>query len=139
MLLFAHTSITAVKCGMCLVKRNLILQKLQNRAARVIMNMTNDVDHSIALQAVGWKTLEVERKKAKSKMIYKLLNNIGPESLTNLFTYSLIQPAKHFEYTLCLPQPRTNYLKKSFMYDGSFLWNSIPKDIKESKSVSSFR
>jgi hypothetical protein len=41
--------------------------------------------------------------------------------------------------TLCLPQPRTNNLKKSFMYDGSFLWNSIAKEIKESKSLSSFR
>ena len=63
------------------------LQKLQNRAARLITNMTNDVDHSLALQALGWETLEVERKKAKAKMIYKLLNNMGPHSLTNLFTY----------------------------------------------------
>jgi hypothetical protein len=33
------------------------LQKLQNRAARIIMNMSNDTDHSVALQALGWKTL----------------------------------------------------------------------------------
>ena len=31
------------------------LQKLQNRAARIITNMSNDVDHSIALCALGWK------------------------------------------------------------------------------------
>ena len=118
------------------------LQKLQNRAALVIMNMTNDVDHSIALQALGWKTLEVERKKAKAKMMYKLLNNMGPVSLTNLFTYKgnmTNYNLRNISSTLCLPQPRTNYLKKTFMYDGSFLWNSIPKDIKESKSLSSFR
>ena len=30
-------------------------------------------------------------------------------------------------------------MKRSFMYDGAFLWNSIPRDIKESKSLSSFR
>ncbi len=34
---------------------------------------------------------------------------------------------------------RTNYLKKSFLYDGSSLWNSIPTEIKESESLSSFR
>ena len=33
------------------------LQKLQNRAARIIMNMCNDIDHSVALQALGWKPL----------------------------------------------------------------------------------
>jgi hypothetical protein len=27
------------------------------------------------------------RKKAKARMMYKTLNKIGPESLTNLFTY----------------------------------------------------
>ena len=45
------------------------LQKLQNRAARIIMNMSNDTDHSVALQALGWKTLKVERRKAKAKMM----------------------------------------------------------------------
>ena len=63
------------------------LQKLQNRAARIIMNMSNDVHHSVVLQALGYKTLEAEWKKAKAKMMYKLLNNMGPQSLTYLFTY----------------------------------------------------
>ena len=106
------------------------------------MNMSNDTDHSVALQALGWKTLRVERKKAKAKMMYKLLNNMGPQSLTNLFTYKSEMTSynlRNVSSTLCLPQPRTNNLKKSFMYDGSFLWNSIPKEIKESKSLSSFR
>ena len=40
------------------------LQKLQNRAARTISNMSNDVDHSIALCALGWKPLDIMRKKA---------------------------------------------------------------------------
>jgi hypothetical protein len=118
------------------------LQKLQNRASRIIMNMINDTDHSVALQALGWKTLRVERKKAKAKLMYKLLNNMGPQSLTNLFTYKSEMTSynlRNVSSTLCLPQPQTNNLKKSFMYDGSFLWNSIPKEIKESKSLSSFR
>ena len=63
------------------------LQKLQNRAARIIMNMSNDTDHSVALQALGWKTLKVERRKAKAKMMYKLLNNIGFETFQVLFVY----------------------------------------------------
>ena len=105
------------------------------------MNMSNDTDHSVALKALGWKTLKVERKKAKTKMMYKLLNNMGPQSLTNLFTYkgeTTSYNLRNISGTLCLPQPRTNNLKKSLVYDGSFLWNFIPKEIRESKSLSSF-
>ena len=40
------------------------LQKLQNRAARVmIMNMSIDVDHTVALQALGWEPLKLMKKK----------------------------------------------------------------------------
>ena len=62
------------------------LQKLQNRAARIILNMSS-ADRSVALQALGWKTLKVDTKKTKARMMYKFLNNVDPQSLTNLFTY----------------------------------------------------
>ena len=80
--MFAHTLHIAVKYGMCLVKhKSKRLQKLQNRAARIIMNMSNDVDHLVALDALDWKPLKTERIKAKSKLMFKLLNKMGPKSL----------------------------------------------------------
>ena len=80
MLLFAHILITAVKYGMCTFgeTQSKRLQKPQNRAAWIIMNMSNDIDHSGALQALGWK-----RKKSKAKIMYKLLNKMGTKSLIN--------------------------------------------------------
>ena len=57
----------------------------------------------------------------KAKIMYKLLNNMGPQSLTNLFTYKSEMTSynlRNVSTTLCLPQSRTNNLKKSFMYDG---------------------
>ena len=118
------------------------LQKLQNRAGRIIMNMNNDVDHSIALHAFGWKPLKTERKKAKAKMMYKVLNKMGPKSLTTLFSYKSEKTnynLRDIPSGLSLPKPRTNSMKNSFMYDGAHLWNSIPKEIRESKSLSSFQ
>ena len=38
------------------------LQKLQNRAARIILNVSNDVEHTIALRTLGWEPLQTERK-----------------------------------------------------------------------------
>ena len=36
-------------------------------------------------------------------------------------------------------KPRTNNMENSSMYDGAQLWNSILKEIRESKSLSCFR
>jgi hypothetical protein len=116
-------------------------QKFQNRAARIIMNMSNDVDHLVALDALDWKPFITERIKAKSKLMFILLNKMGPKSLTDLFTcksevtnYKL----RDVESTLCLPQPRTNTLKKSFILTGhAHTWNSLPTEIRESNSIMS--
>ena len=62
------------------------------------------------------KTLEVETKKAKAKMMYKLLNNMGPQSLTKLFTYDgevTSYNLRNISSNLCLPHPGTNNMKRS--------------------------
>ena len=118
------------------------LQKLQNRAARIITNLSNDVDHSIALGELSWEPLKADRKKTKAKLMYKLLNNVGPNSLTNLFSYKselTNYNLRDISSGLHLPKPRTNKMKKSFMYDGAFLWNSIPREIRGSTSLNSFQ
>ena len=118
------------------------LQKLQNRAARIILNLSNNVHHTIALHALGREPLQTERKKAKAKMMYKVLNKMGPKSLRNLFSYESEKTNYHLRdisSSLCLPKPRTNNMKKSFMNDRAHLLNFVPKEIRESKSLSSFR
>ena len=118
------------------------LQKLQNRAARIITNLSNDVDHSIALGELSWEPLKADRKKTKAKLMYKLLNNVGPNSLTNLFSYKselTNYNLRDISSGLHLPKPRKNKMKKSFMYDGAFLWNSIPREIRGSTSLNSFQ
>ena len=40
----------------------------------------------MALRTLGWEPLQTERKKAKARMMYKLLNKMDQKSLTNLFS-----------------------------------------------------
>ena len=118
------------------------LQKLQNRAARVIMSMSNDIDQSTALQTLGWEPLYIMRRKTKAKLMYKVLNKMAPEPLTKLFTYKneiTNHKLRNISTSLCVPQPRTNSMKNSFMYDGAHLWNSIPNEVRECKTLSLFR
>ena len=61
------------------------LQKLQNRAARVVLGVSNDIPGSEALVMLGWEPLETRRAKTKAMLMYKVLNGLAPSSLADLF------------------------------------------------------
>ena len=118
------------------------LQKLQNRAARIIMNFKNESGQSLlARNSLGWITLEERRAQMKARLVYKSINKLAPQRLSNFFQNSNTM----YDYDLrgsstrfCLPKPRTEYLKKSFSYNGPHVWNRIPEDIRTSASYISF-
>ena len=99
------------------------LQRLQNKAARVI---TGDSYYSSAtetLSKLGWETLQCRR----DKQIFSLVNkNIGGDSkLSNLFRLSNrdCYDLRSNNNTLMLPKPNTNAMKRNFGYRGAILWN----------------
>ena len=55
------------------------LQKLQIRAARMIMGLKNEHGQSaIALKSLGWMTLEERRAQLKAKLMFKTVNGLAP-------------------------------------------------------------
>ena len=40
---------------------------------------------------------------------------------------------------LIVPQPRTEFLKRSFSYSGALLWNSLSRSLRSMSSTSSFK
>ena len=40
---------------------------------------------------------------------------------------------------LVLPQPRTDHVRKSFSYSGATSWNSLPIEIRVSKTLGEFK
>ena len=74
--------------------------------------------------------------------MFKVLNNMVSQSLTDLFTkkcditnYDL----RESSYSLQLPQPRTNNLKKSFSFDGAITWNSLLSKIRKCESLTELK
>ena len=117
------------------------LQKLQKRAARIIMNLRYNTPGIEAINALGWEPLETRRAKSKVKQMYKVLNDLAPSSLATLF----VRKRNITEYdlrgsstSLQLPLPKTENLKKSFCYDGAKLWNSLPADKRDSDTLPTF-
>ena len=58
-------------CGATLAGK---IQKLQNRAARVLTSANYDVSINILFEKLGWKDFQSQRKIAKGTMVYKALN-----------------------------------------------------------------
>ena len=61
------------------------LQKLLNRAARIIMNLRYNTPGIKVINALGWESLETRPTKSKAKQMYKVLNDLAPSSLATLF------------------------------------------------------
>ena len=88
------------------------LQKLQNRAARVITKSSYNTNSSYLLNSLSWDNLSVRRTKQKANLMYKCVNK---------------------------RKPRTDYLKRNFSYSGASLWNDLPEDIRTTKSLRNFK
>ena len=96
------------------------LQKLQNRAIRVITKSSYDTSSRFLLNSLGWDNLSVRRAKQKANLMYKFINNLAPAHLCNSFAPRT--PSYYFRNAkkkLMLPKPLNDYLKRSFIYSGA--------------------
>ena len=116
------------------------LQKLQNRAARVITKSSYDVSANHLLTSLRQDNLAKRRKKLKAILMFKILDGLAPDYLQDLFS---IRTTKYYvrnlEMKLNLAKPNTNYLKKSFSYRAASLWNNLPNNLRTIESVRSFK
>jgi hypothetical protein len=70
-------------CGNCLLQR---LQKMQNRAASVVIGKSYEVRSSEILRELDWQTLEKRRNCNKAMLMYKIKHtNEPPQCMANLF------------------------------------------------------
>ena len=93
------------------------LQKLQNRAARVITKSRNEIRSNNIFNDLGWDTLAVRRSKHISIMMHKIMHNQAQSYLIDQFhrvidatSYNL----RNNDINLNLPMANTENLKKMF-------------------------
>ena len=69
-------------------------------------------------------------------MMLKSLNGLAPVYLHDLYSEQLTDYDLRDSFRkLNLPKPRTEYLKRSFDYSGALLWNSLPENIRATRSI----
>ena len=95
------------------------LQKLHNRASRIIAHGPNEIDQQTVLNVLGWELLKQQGKKAKAKMMFKTLNNMGPNSLkkTIYFQKGNFKPQSswQFKFDTCAKAQYKQYEEKFYV------------------------
>ena len=119
------------------------LQKFQNRAARIIAGVNYEVNSADVLNSLGWETLEDRRIRNKSIFMFRILNGFTAPSLKESFTWVRVMQGnynlRNSHTDLALPNPRREFLKRSFKYSGAKLWNCLSLEAKLAESEYAFK
>ena len=75
--------------------------------------------------------------------MYRIINNICPDYLKNSVSYTSDISCRHTRSTNCnqlyTPKPNCELFRKSFMYSGAAIWNSLPQHAKNATSVNTLK
>ena len=118
------------------------LQKLQNRASRILTFSDDDVRSSVLLDELGWERLEYVRLKQLAVTMYKIHNSLSPSYLRRIFTNTSnvhSHNLRNSELNYYVVRPRTESARGSLHYRGSVLRNTIPSEIRKLPSLNVFK
>ena len=118
------------------------LQRLQNRAGRIITFSDYNRRSVDILRDLRWDSLEQRRSKQLAISVFKSLNNLYPESLKNVFkptsgvhSYNVRGASNN----VFVPRPRTEAAKRAFSYRGAVMWNGLENMLKDEVNLNSFK
>ena len=118
------------------------LQKLQNRAARIITNSSFDAPSRPLIDSLGWKTID-ELVSSESKiMVFKSLNEMAPQYLCDLFIRNSTCSVKSLRSTgtdMRLPLRKSTIGQRCFSFRGAKLWNGLSAGSKQATSLYTFK
>ena len=109
------------------------LQKLQNRAARIVTNSPYRMSPPPIIRQLGWQTVKELIETETVKMIYRSIHHEAPEYLTGLFQRLSETCARQLRNTstdLYVPLLKTACGQKCFSYRGAKLWNDLTMKVR---------
>ena len=111
-----------------------------NRAARIICGAPWDTSSTIVLDQLNWKPLSHRHQYNVSIWIYKILNNLVPPYLLTISSFSNNKyNFRQSKNNVFIPQPKTNFKKRSLSYRGAIIWNSLDDKITNSSNLFTFK
>jgi len=132
---FDYCSVVWRNCGVDLSEK---LQKLQNRAARILMYASNEDDIDKLFQAIGWPKLSHQRLVATSVTMFKTLNELTPEYLQSRIVSRndiISCRQRNSENKLALPQPLHQLFKEMFFLQGCYVVEQPSHELRSTVSL----
>ena len=87
--------------------------------------------------------LEVRRKKHICIFMFKIMTDLLPEKLKKNFKLVSEVSSRDTRHStghkLYVPKPRLELTKKSFIYNGAMLWNSLPDHVRYAPGLECFK
>ena len=119
----------------------LLLQKLQNRAGRIIMktNPYSHVSNQHIHEKLSWKFLDSNYYKHLCIMMYKIVNNLTPDYMSANINIKTSNYSLRGNHNLKLPKPKSNSCKRTFFYRGISCYNKLPIEIRNATTLRSFK
>ena len=127
-------------CNIGNIKR---LQKLQNKAARIIFQLPRHHSATPLLRTLHWLPVN-DRIKFKTLLyVYKVLSGIAPSYLND--NIAIYKPSREGLRSasdtsrLVVPFARKKIGSCSFRVSGAKLWNTLPSSIRSCHTVATFK
>ena len=128
--------------GSCGDSRLLMLQKLQNRAARIVTNSSYDATAAHLIKELKWPTVHDMIKQEMATIVFKSINDLVPTYLSTLLTRNSTRNMvnlRNCETDLLAPRMKTSNGQKAFSFRGSKVWNKLEHEVKLAPSLSTFK
>ena len=119
-----------------------MLQKLQNRAARIVINSSYDSSASALIKTLKRHTVADIIKVETACMVYKSVNDLAPNYLSEMFTKNSACGRKNLRNTptdLQVLLMKTCNCQRAFSYRGAGVWNHLDLEVKRESSFKAFK
>jgi hypothetical protein len=118
------------------------IQRLQNRAARIILKCHPRTHIADMLQKLNWMTCKERVDFHKATMLFKIVNSQAPDYLSSLVKKTDTvhrYNTRHKDVNMFLPSVQLESGKRSFRFTGADMWNRIPDIIRKSDTLTAFK
>ena len=118
---------------------------LQNRAASAVCGNFDFLNSSVSkmISDLSWMNIEQHLFYFTAILMFKCLNNLAPEYLSNSLKYTHeLHPhnTRHASnLNLNNPKPETSTFMNSFSYQGPLIWNTHPTNVTDSNNIHTFK
>jgi hypothetical protein len=118
-----------------------LLENVQIRAAKIISGATSRTSHALIYKEIGWETLKERRKQQRLITLYKIINNLAPQYLSDSLPANSEQVynLRNIDHNIRNFNARTSAFQNSFYLKTIREWNSLKIEIRNSPTVSVFK